>query len=284
MDIELARTFLAVVETGSFLDAAARVHVTQSTVSMRIRSLEQQLGRALFQRGRSGASLTAAGRHFHRHAQTLVRAWSHAKLDVGLPEPVETMLEIGAQHSLWDALLIHAIGRLRARRPSLAIKASTGFSDTLMRDLSDGALDLAVMYRPQIRPGFAVERLFDDDLVLVTSDDLERDSGYGADPGYVFVDWGPEFRADHALNFPQAGAPSVQLDLGTLGLQYLIANKASGYFPRRVVERELASGRLRLRDDAPRFSYAAFAVYPEATQDDSLHDALDVLRGLAAAL
>ncbi|MDX1743391.1 MAG: LysR family transcriptional regulator, partial [Ruegeria sp.] len=61
MDIELARTFLAVVETGTFFDAANRVHVTQSTVSMRIRTLEQQLGQAVFERGKSGATLTPAG-------------------------------------------------------------------------------------------------------------------------------------------------------------------------------------------------------------------------------
>ena len=54
MDIELARTFLAVVETGSFFDAANKVHVTQSTVSMRIRSLEDQLGQSVFDRGKNG--------------------------------------------------------------------------------------------------------------------------------------------------------------------------------------------------------------------------------------
>jgi DNA-binding Lrp family transcriptional regulator len=44
MDLDLARTFVAVVETGSFVRAAERVHVTQSTVSMRIKSLEEQRG------------------------------------------------------------------------------------------------------------------------------------------------------------------------------------------------------------------------------------------------
>jgi len=63
MDIELARTFLAVVETGSFLDAADKVHVTQSTVSTRIRTLEQQLGRPVFERSKTGATLTPAGVH-----------------------------------------------------------------------------------------------------------------------------------------------------------------------------------------------------------------------------
>ena len=58
MDIDLARTFLEVVACGNFVGAAEQLNVTQSTVSMRIRSLEQQLGRSLFERSKAGASLT----------------------------------------------------------------------------------------------------------------------------------------------------------------------------------------------------------------------------------
>jgi len=61
MDIQLARTFLAVAATGSFIGAAERLHITQSTVSARIKTLEQQLGTSLFRRGRGGAELTAPG-------------------------------------------------------------------------------------------------------------------------------------------------------------------------------------------------------------------------------
>ncbi|OYY59452.1 MAG: LysR family transcriptional regulator, partial [Hydrogenophilales bacterium 28-61-11] len=56
MDTELARTFLMVAATGNFVAAASRLHVTQSTVSARIHSLETTLGARLFQRGRNGAA------------------------------------------------------------------------------------------------------------------------------------------------------------------------------------------------------------------------------------
>lgn len=64
MDINLARTFLMVAETGSFIDAARKMNITQSTVSGRIKSLEDMLGRPLFQRSKSGAELTNAGEQF----------------------------------------------------------------------------------------------------------------------------------------------------------------------------------------------------------------------------
>ena len=54
MDTELARTFLTVVAAGNFVSAAERLHVTQSTVSARIRTLEEQLGCRLFTRNKAG--------------------------------------------------------------------------------------------------------------------------------------------------------------------------------------------------------------------------------------
>ena len=57
MDTELARTFLTVVTAGNFITAAERLHVSQSTVSTRIHTLEQQLGCTLFVRNKAGTTL-----------------------------------------------------------------------------------------------------------------------------------------------------------------------------------------------------------------------------------
>ena len=90
MDVNLARTFLMVAETGSFIHAARKMNITQSTVSARIKSLEDQLGRPLFGRSKTGAALTAAGEQFQKHALALVRVWQHAQLEVGLPTSTAT--------------------------------------------------------------------------------------------------------------------------------------------------------------------------------------------------
>ena len=53
MDVDRARTFLEIVSSGSFLRAAERLNVTQTTVSARIRTLEEELGRPLFIRSKT---------------------------------------------------------------------------------------------------------------------------------------------------------------------------------------------------------------------------------------
>ncbi len=85
MDITLARTFLEVVGTGSFVVASERLHVTQTAISARVKTLEDLLGRQLFVRNKSGASLTPAGEQFVRHATTLVQVWERARHQVAVP-------------------------------------------------------------------------------------------------------------------------------------------------------------------------------------------------------
>jgi DNA-binding transcriptional LysR family regulator len=193
---------------------------------------------------------------------------------------LDTLLEVGAPPSLWDGFLIDAIPTLKAKIPNLAINASLATSDALGPQLNDGTLDLAIMYRPQNTSGLAVEQLFEDEFVLVSSD-----SEYSTDPfgeGYVLIDWGSEFRAHHLLNFPQFTTPSLQLGIGTLGLQYLRNVPASGYFPRRSIEAEVQAGWLHLIDDAPRFTYAAYAVYGESQSDGIAGQTAQLLRRYAS--
>jgi len=281
MDVDLARTFLAVVETGSFAEAANRVFVSQSTVSTRIRTLEDRLGKVLFARGKGGAALTAAGSQFLRHAQSMVRVWEHARLEIALPDGYEAALNVGGQYSLWDGFLLTWLAETRRKSPEVAIRAQMGFSDTLMQGLVDGILDLCVMYTPQGRSGFEVELLFEDTMILVSADpDVTELPAHN----YVMIDWGPEFRADHALNFPQISVPGTYLELGSLSLQYLVNTGSSGYVPKRLVGDLLASGRLTPIEGAPTFSYPAYAVYPTESGAEFKTLVLSELRKVAKAV
>ena len=281
MDVDLARTFLAVVETGSFVEAANQVYVTQSTVSARIKTLEERLGKVLFERSKAGASLTAAGIQFQRHAQAMVRVWEHARLEIALPEGYEASLTVGGQYSLWDGYLLDWLSKMHSSSPEIAIKAQMGFSDTLMQGLIDGTIDLGVMYTPQGRPGFEVELLFEDELILVGH---KPSSAARPDKSYVLTDWGPEFLADHALNFPEISIPGTHLELGSLAVKYLIDTHSSGYVPKRLVKEYLRAKTLFRVRGAPVFSYPAYVVYPSDVDETFGELVLGALRESAAKI
>ena len=94
MNIDHLHTFLEVVASGSFHRAAGNLNVTQSTVSARIRALEERLDRRLFVRHKNGIQITGAGRRLRRHADTVVRAWELGRQRVALPDGLRSVLSI----------------------------------------------------------------------------------------------------------------------------------------------------------------------------------------------
>src|SRR5690606_23385153 len=186
MDTELARTFLTVVAAGNFVKAAERLFVTQSTVSSRIQSLEDQLGCRLFVRNKAGTTLTAAGRQFQKHAVNLMRTLEQARQDVGVPQGYRASLTIGGRFGIWEDLLLRWLPVMRTTIPDIAILAEIGFEEDLMLGLVDGRIDIGVMYTPQSRPGLHVEPLFEEELILVVTHASTVEQPMG--PGYVYID------------------------------------------------------------------------------------------------
>jgi LysR family transcriptional regulator, flagellar master operon regulator len=279
MDVNLARTFLIVAETGSFIDAARKLNITQSTVSARIKGLEELLGRPLFTRSKSGAELTGAGELFQKHALALVRVWQQAQLQVSLADQHPEHISVGAPLSLWSGFLLKWASGLRIQIPGIAVSATAGASAALSQRLIEGTLDLAIMYRPSPPPGLTIEHLFDEEFILVSS--AKAGSRRGASD-YLLVDWGLDFVQDHTAAFPEHANPAISLDLGPMGLDYLLANECSGYFPARMVRKLIARGRVREPKRARKFIYPVYMVYPETRNEEAYEPILRGLRRAAA--
>jgi LysR family transcriptional regulator, flagellar master operon regulator len=278
VDIVLARTFLEIVDCGNFIRAAERLHVTQTAVSVRVQSLESLLGRKLFVRNKAGATLTPAGEQFLRYAPLLIQVWERAKQQVAVPPGLRAVVAVGAELTLWSPLLLDWLVWMRRSTPQLALRAQVGLPEALMNQVSEGILDLAVLYAPQHRPGLKVELLMKEKLVLVTTakGKAEHDTGH-----YVYVDWGLDFATQHNLTFPERSNPGTYVGLGPLGLQYILQVGGSGYFRTHAVAPYLRSRRLRLVRGAPEFLYPAYAVYSEGADIKVMAPALAGLRHIA---
>jgi LysR family transcriptional regulator, flagellar master operon regulator len=271
MDTELARTFLAVAAAGNFVGAAERLHITQSTVSTRIQALENQMGARLFRRGRSGAELTAAGQRFLRHAKALVRTLEQARHEVSLPSGFSGSLSLSGRIALWEDFLPRWAEWMRQAEPGLFLRLEIGFEEGIMQGLVQGSIDIGVMYTPEHRPALAVERLFDESLVLVSSNPARP----WPDPDYIHVDWGPEFHIQFSARFPDLDTSARTANIGWLGLQLILASGGSGYFPERMVRSLLNQGRLWRLEQTPLIALPAYMVYPLDREDPAL------LRGVA---
>ncbi|MBB3193081.1 LysR family transcriptional regulator [Roseateles terrae] len=276
MDITLAQTFLEIVASGSFVRAAENLHITQTAVSARVRTLEEHLDAKLFVRNKAGATLTHAGEQFTRHAAMLVQIWQRARHQVALPPGRESIITIGCELSLWDPLLQDWLLHMRTAAPHLALRTEVGHSDALIDRVASGTLDVAVVYAPQLRPGLRIELLLEEKLVLVTT----REDATLRPEEYVYVDWGPEFAAQHGLAFPHLVNAGISVGLGPLGREYVLAAGGTAYFRLQVVTPYLRSGRMHRIPGAPEFLYPAYAVFAEGADMAVVRPALEGLRAV----
>jgi DNA-binding transcriptional LysR family regulator len=283
MDISLVRSFIEIVARGSFSEAAERLHVSQSTVSSRIKSLEEALGARLFERGKSGALLTVAGRHFHRHALQLVETWEHARQDVSLPERYSARLSIGSEAGLWLRLLDDWVARLRSSAPEVALRLHVAVPEILMARMAEGRFDIVVMYTPDSRPGLALSRLGEEDLILVARPDCLPRRRTGELPkNYLFVDWGRDFAAAHRAHFPEFEEPAIVVSIGILAHRLIAKAGGGAYLPLSLVEQDLESGRLARVPGAPELKLPVYAISRSGSQGPATEMAIATLREILA--
>jgi LysR family transcriptional regulator, flagellar master operon regulator len=279
MDLTLARTFLEVSSSGSFISAAHRLNLTQTAVSARIRSLEEQLGRRLFVRNKAGARLTPAGERLIRHATTLIQVWERARQQVALPPGREEGVSLGGELSLWHPLIADWLVWMHRQCPEIALRVEVDSPARLLDRVQDGSLDLAVVYNPPQRTDLVVELLVEEKLVLVTT----APDGTMTPDEYVYVDWGPSFASNHEAAFPQLGNAPVSISLGPLALNYVLSVGGCGYFRIGTARPFLADGRLYRVKDVPEFSHSAYAVYAHRGDGDLINRIRRGLQFAAAA-
>jgi LysR family transcriptional regulator, flagellar master operon regulator len=266
MDLALIKTFLEVSETGSFAAASERLFVTQSAVSLRVQRLEEMLGQPLFQRSKTGAEITPSGREFVVYAQSLLRTWEQARQQVAIPAGYSQSLTMGAQASLWPRLGSRFVDALREVLPDLGLRAEMATAETLNRALLEGVMQIALTYQPSFHPGVQVEKVMEDQLVLVAPwQGAALDSLEGR---YAFIDWGPEFLQFHNLELPQFANPTLTLAMGAMSTQYVLSRGLAAYLPVRAVKTHLASGALHLVEGGEVFKRIAWSVWRDDLDTD----------------
>jgi DNA-binding transcriptional LysR family regulator len=278
LDIQLARTFLEILTAGNFRNAASRLHVTQAAVSLRVKKLEEELGREVFIRSKSGVTLTPAGEQFERFARSMMKVWEEARYHVAVPEGFDETLIVGSEYSLWPKFGFRWLRLLERQLPTVSIRADVGKPDRLLRLMLDGVLDIAIMYSPQLRPGLEVETLLEDTLILVSTD---PDYTTELDEDYIFIDYGDEFVHAHGIHFPHFQTSQVTLSLGTLSARYIIEHKRAGYLPARFVQDFIDDEELHVVKGAPVFPFPAYVVWNPEKEGEVLEKSLRLLRRVA---
>lgn len=159
--------FLEVARAGNMRRAAEALHLSQPALTGRIQALEAELGAALFRRGRSGMTLTAAGRAFVPSAErALEMLRGGAALVRDVERGVAGELAVGAAAAVSAYVLPELLARFTATHPQVRLLVRTGHSEEIVEAVVRGEVALGLV-RELRDPRVASRPLYADELVLV---------------------------------------------------------------------------------------------------------------------
>lgn len=145
MNIHDLEAFVAVVETGSLVAAAARINLTQPGVTRRIQSLEDSLGIALLDRQSKPLRPTAAGREAYEHGRRVLRSLDDLKAGVSPDGAIGGEFRLGIMPYLSEAALSAPLDLLRNQFPQLTLRIVSGWSPQLVEQVAHSQLDAATV-------------------------------------------------------------------------------------------------------------------------------------------
>jgi LysR family cyn operon transcriptional activator len=171
MELRHLRYFVALAEYLSFTRAAARVHVTQSTLSHQIRQLEEELGQPLFDRIGKKVVTTEAGELFLGFAVRALKEVDHG-LAVLKPSAagLSGQVRIGTTHTFNIGLIPECVAQFLARHPAVRVVVEELPAEQIGARLHAGELDVGIAYRPNQPTDLWFEPLYNEEMVLVVSD------------------------------------------------------------------------------------------------------------------
>src|SRR5437867_10061716 len=167
MEIPQVEAFLAVGTFGGFRRAAEALRLTQPAVSARIRALEDSLSVSLFERGKTGMALSAAGRALRPHAEQLLRAVALARQAVHDLRPASGgAITIAAALSICTYLLPDVLKRFQTAHPKTLITVRSGHSKEVLEMVLRAEAEIGLA-RSVHHPEVETLSLRDDPLILV---------------------------------------------------------------------------------------------------------------------
>lgn len=168
LTLKQLRYFEALARHRHFGRAAEACAISQPALSMQIRELEDALGTALFDRGARQVRLTGFGDEFSERARDILRSVDElGDLARASREQLAGRLRIGVIPTIAPYLLPTIIGDLARSHADLDIRVRETVTPKLLRELTEGRLDTAIVALPVSEPSFTETALFEEHFVLV---------------------------------------------------------------------------------------------------------------------
>ena len=201
MNLRFVEAFYWVASLKSISRAAEKLFLTQSAMSSRIATLEEELGILLIDRSDKQFKLTVAGARFLTYAQKLLDLQREVKAEMGSGLPLAVAMRIGAIESVLHSWLIPWLEKLRADFPGLELELSVETTPILLEQVERGKIDVVFAGLPASADGVRTQALASMEMVFVGNPLLHKKRNYKID----------ELADMELLTFQKGSQPHVTL-------------------------------------------------------------------------
>jgi len=201
MNLRFVEAFYWVASLKSISRAAEKLYLTQSAMSSRIATLEEELGILLLDRRDKQFKLTVAGARFLVYAQKLLELQREVKAEMGSSATMAMSMRIGAIESVLHSWLIPWLEKLRSDHPGLELELTVETTPILMDQIQRGTLDLVFAVLPASAEGVRNQALPSMEMAFVGNPALHKKRNYRLD----------ELAEMELLTFQKGSQPHVTL-------------------------------------------------------------------------
>ena len=260
MNIDQIKTVLELNRTRHFKKTAQALFVTQSTISARLLSLEEELNCKLFERTSRTIEITPAGESFIGHAQSMLALWRRAKQEINTEAVKSYRIAVGGLFVTWDIFVLQWLEHLKVDFPMLSLTAESHDHSYLLRQLLDGALDLIFIYEPPKFTDVKYRKVIDLQLTLV-SDKPNQNLADAIGNNYTLVHWGEQFLMEHNRALRDYNLPQKRVNQARIALNFILTTGGSAFLPSQLIAPYIEEKKLFKVKGIKKFPLRIYAVY-----------------------
>jgi DNA-binding transcriptional LysR family regulator len=286
------RAFRAIVQTGSFRAAAAQLHLSQPSISQRVRELESELDAVLFVRNGPKITLTAEGHALIGFADRMLETSEAMAERFRTGDPLRGTLRIGLSETFALICLGELFRLVEQKYPAIKASMIIGDSGELSRKLRDRELDVAIVAEAAVPPYVSRELVGYSQLGWFASPSL-RESSHALTPADIaqhHLMIGPHSsRMYGTIGHWFAMAKVTPLRVSTCNnvmvtLQAVRSGAAVGLLPLRVAQEDMVEGKVKLLKVAPRIPAHSISIcYQTSEAGEGLHAFIRMFKEVIAA-
>lgn len=235
------------------------------------------MGKSLFERDNRRVEISISGETFLPYAKRVLELIHEGKKATLIEGQYEGHLVVGSLHSLWDYVLFPIIEAFRLQHPAISLRLVSGHSYDIVKKMSDGIVDIGLVYIPPKDHDMEVIPLLHDSICLVAHPKFEI-----SEPAilvkdllkypYIHLNWGHPFTEWYHSEVEEVSLHPLQVDHTSLLLKFIKSGKGIGFLLKSAAESLIVKGEIKeipIKYKHPLPKRTTYMIYPKNKSNSS---------------